>query len=54
MPLSKEEYINILEVLGTIFTIDKGVVKVLLQRKRTEPYRGYWILPGDFVKGMKH
>jgi 8-oxo-dGTP diphosphatase len=51
MPLSKDEYINILEVLGTIFTIDKGIVKVLLQRKRTEPYRGYWILPGDFVRG---
>ena len=50
MPLSKEDYENILEVLGTIFTIDKGVVKVLLQRKKTEPYKGYWILPGSYVR----
>lgn len=48
--LSKEDYQNVLEVLGSIFTIDKGQVKVLLQRKKTEPYKGYWILPNGYVK----
>lgn len=44
-----EKYYNILESLASIFTIDKGEVKVLLIRKRSEPYKGYWILPGGIV-----
>lgn len=35
-----------IETLISVFTVDKGEVKVLLFRKKTEPYRGYWILPG--------
>ena len=34
-----------LEVALNIFTIEKGKVKILLFRKKTEPYKGYWILP---------
>jgi 8-oxo-dGTP diphosphatase len=50
MPFNKEEFTNILETLATIFSVDKGEIKVLLLRKRTEPYRGYWVLPGNFLK----
>lgn len=38
-------YLNELEVLINLFTIDKGVLKVLLIRREMEPYRGYWMLP---------
>lgn len=38
------------ESLISIFTVDKGTLKVLLMRKKEEPYKGYWILPGDIVK----
>jgi len=46
---STDNYTNILESLISIFTIDRGAVRVLLLRKRSEPYRGYWILPGNIV-----
>lgn len=34
-----------IEVALNIFTIEKGEVKIFLTRKKTEPYKGYWILP---------
>ena len=34
------------ETLIAIFTVDSGVVKILLSRKKTEPYKGYWTLIG--------
>ena len=40
----------ILENIISIFTIEKGTLKVLLQRKTKEPYKGYWKLPGEFLK----
>ncbi|MDD2377374.1 MAG: NUDIX hydrolase [Bacilli bacterium] len=40
---------NYVETLITIFTIDKGELKILLTRKKTEPYKGYWILPGNYI-----
>jgi len=43
-------YNNYLETLISIFTIDKGNLKVLLLRKKTEPYKGYWILPGNTLR----
>lgn len=39
------KYMNELEVLINLFTIEKGVLKVLLVRRDMEPYRGYWMLP---------
>lgn len=39
----------ILENIISIFTIEKGTLKVLLQRKKTEPYKGYWRLPGNIL-----
>ena len=49
MDFNPGKYYNILESLVSIFTIDQGQVKVLLLRKKSEPYRGYWILPGGIV-----
>lgn len=43
-------YNNYLETLISIFTIDKGELKVLLLRKKTEPYKGYWTLPGNYLR----
>ena len=44
-----EEYTVILENLINVFTVEKGTLKVLLMRKKTEPYKGYWILPTNIV-----
>ncbi len=38
-----------IEALVNIFTIVDGKFKILLLRKKTEPYKGYWILPGNMV-----
>ncbi len=45
-----KEYNNHVETLISIFTIDKGTLQVLLLRKKSEPYKGYWILPGNILK----
>lgn len=39
-----------IETLIGVFTIDKGKIKVLLMRKKDNPYKGYWILPGANLK----
>ncbi len=41
---------NMIETLVSIFTVEKGEVKILLFRKKDEPYKGYWTLPGNIVK----
>jgi 8-oxo-dGTP diphosphatase len=47
MELKNPLYKNIgIHVTSTIFTIDNGVVKVLLIKRTNEPYNGYWALPG--------
>lgn len=33
-----------------VFTIRAGVLTVLLIQRREHPYRGYWALPGGFVR----
>ena len=42
-------YEQLVETLIGIFTADKGVVKILLMHKKDEPYKGYWILPGELL-----
>src|SRR5574344_1461255 len=49
MDNTNSEQLNMVETLISIFTIDKNIVKVLLMRKKTEPYKGYWILPGSII-----
>ena len=39
----------IAETLIGIFTVEKSRIKILLIRKKTEPYKGYWILPGGLL-----
>ena len=46
MSKSKSENGVIIETLINIFTVEKGNLKILLQRKKEDPYKGYWILPG--------
>lgn len=50
MSLRSKEYINYIESLVNIFTVEQGQIKILLIRKKTEPYKGYWTLPCDMVK----
>ncbi len=42
-------YINQIEVLVNLFTVDKGKLKVLLVRKEEEPFKGYWMLPSNLL-----
>jgi 8-oxo-dGTP diphosphatase len=42
-------YINQIEVLVNIFTIDKNKLKVLLVRHTEEPFKGYWMLPSNLL-----
>lgn len=56
-PLYKNQGIHL---ISSIFTVDKGVVKVLLIRRNNEPYRDKWALVGGalynnetVVDGMK-
>lgn len=41
------------ETLIGVFTIDKGQIKILLSKKKEEPYKGYWCLPGNLLKEEK-
>ena len=38
---------NIIESLLIIYTTDEGKLKVLLKKNDKEPYKGYWIIPGE-------
>ena len=48
--MALKEYNMQLEGLISIFTADKSTLKVLLVRKTTDPYKGYWVLPGDLIR----
>lgn len=49
MGVTKKEYQYILEALTCIYTVENGSVMILLIRKETEPYKGYWVIPGQYV-----
>lgn len=38
-----------IEALVSIFTIIDGKFKILLFRKKKDPYKGYWILPSEML-----
>lgn len=42
-------YINQIEVITSIFTIDKSKLKVYLIRRTNEPYKGYWMMPSNLL-----
>ena len=47
MEVKNPLYKNIgIHVVSSIFTIDNGIVKVLLIKRTNNPYNGYWALPG--------
>lgn len=50
MTTISKEYIQFIEVLANIFIIDKGSLKILLLKKKIEPYKGYWCLPSSLLK----
>ena len=35
-----------MHVVSNIFTVDKGITKVLLIKRTNKPYKDYWALPG--------
>ena len=53
MSSTKKDYEQLLETLIGIFTIDKGKIKILLMHKKNEPYKGYWILPGNVLSNKE-
>ena len=47
MELNNPLYKNIgAHVVSSIFTIEKGEIKVLLIKRKNEPFKGKWALPG--------
>lgn len=44
-----KRYINQIEVLVNLFTIDKNKLKVLLVRRDIDPFKGYWMLPSNLL-----
>lgn len=49
----KRNYNQLFETLIGVFTVDKGKIKILLMRKKSEPYKGYWVLPGNMVSNTE-
>lgn len=41
----ENSYYNVLETLLLIYASDEGKLKIYLQKKQDEPYKGYWVLP---------
>ena len=50
MSKTNEKNSILLETRINIFAVDGGNLKILLQKKLREPYKGYWELPGMFLK----
>ena len=42
-------YINQIEVITSIFTIDKSKLKVYLVKRTSDPYKGYWMMPSNLL-----
>lgn len=45
MDVLNVENSNFLETLISIFSVEKGDLKILLVKKQEDPYKGYWVLP---------
>ncbi len=44
-----KSYYNVIEVLVNICAVDNGKLKIFLKHKKNDPYKGYWLLPGDIL-----
>lgn len=44
-----KSYYNVIEVLVNICAVHEGKLKIFLKHKKNEPYKGYWLLPGDIL-----
>lgn len=61
MEITNPKYQNQgIHVISAIFTVDKGITKVLLIRRKNDPFKGYWSLVGgalyndeEVLQGMK-
>ena len=42
-------YINQLEVVINLFTVENGMIKVLLLKRTEEPFKNYWFLPSNLL-----
>ena len=51
--MALKDYSMYVEGLISIFTVDESSLKVLLERKNTEPYKGYWTIPGSMIKNSE-
>ncbi|MEM9548652.1 MAG: NUDIX domain-containing protein [Bacteroidota bacterium] len=49
MPFKNSFYQSAFSVDNVIFGLDESKLKVLLIRRKGEPYKGEWALPGDLV-----
>ncbi len=47
--MSRQNNVVYLETLVSMYTIDKGKIKILLLKNKEEKYKGYWILPGNLL-----
>ena len=45
----KNSYYNVVETLLLILSSDEGKLKIYLEKKKEEPYKGYWTIPGKFL-----
>lgn len=50
MPFQKEIYKSAFSVDNVIFGFDGDTLKLLLIKRKDEPFAGQWALPGDIVK----
>ena len=51
--MALKDYSMCVEGLISIFTVEDSSLKILLERKNTEPYKGYWVLPGNMIKNSE-
>lgn len=43
---------NIVETLLLILASDEGKLKIYLEKKKTEPYKGYWVIPNNILNNQ--
>lgn len=44
-----KSYYNVIEVLVNICAASDGKLKIFLRHKQNDPYKGYWLLPGNIL-----